>query len=174
MGPTIGLCLDGIGYCLSRVASPIRPTCRRTALPHEGSSGQYRLDPSETNDLCSEHGILAHVLLHHPFLLRRPLQAKNITPTASFLAQSFNTCRLPATRLSQLLHDASEAGCMISTSSSGYCASVAGSVHALNSHSFHSHIVQESQQQLEHCHAFLGTLANHWHNCARIVSLHNS
>ena len=62
----------------------------------------------------------------------------------------------------------------MSTSSFGYSASVAASVHTLNSHSLDSRIVQESQQQLDYCNAFVKHLGNHWHNCARIVRTYTS
>lgn len=130
------------------------------------------IDQSRAGPIIFAHAIfyLSNCLLHHPFLIRRRLQLSGAKASPSFLSRTFETSRDYAVRLTNLLQDASEAGCIVLTSFYGYCAVVAGSIHGLHCHSQHTDVAAVSSQLLHSSNTFLERLSRYWKNCCAMVS----
>ena len=112
---------------------------------------------------------LTHCLLQHPFLLSLQVQNPAWHSPASFLTRVFNTCREHANSLSALLRDASAAGCFIESSFYGYCLTVSGSIHTLNTYSGSESIRKEALFSLDASLGILDRLSKLWDHAGQMV-----
>ncbi|KAK5156789.1 hypothetical protein LTS14_005002 [Recurvomyces mirabilis] len=128
--------------------------------------GASTIDQSRAGPMVFARALvyLGRCLLHHPFLLRRRLLACNVTAPAKFLSRSFDLCRTYAVQLTQLMSEASRAGCIVLTSFYGYSAVVAGGIHVLNTHNQQAHIAEEAGLNLSICEVLLDTVSTYWVN----------
>ncbi|KIV78541.1 hypothetical protein PV11_06186 [Exophiala sideris] len=113
---------------------------------------------------------LCHCLLNHPFLLRqRVISMPAKTPT-TWLARSLETGLEHAGLLTKVFLDAKNSGCMVAGSFYGYCLLIAGTIHALYTHSQDSEVQQESLENLVGDLGYLDDIAKYWKNTTLIAS----
>ena len=96
---------------------------------------------------------LSQCLLYHPFLLKQRLFAVKAKAPLSFIVQAMDGSKAAATSLSKFMDEVKLLDCeTLSTSYDPfyyYCTMVAGTIHALFSHSRNSHVVGSSRLSLE-------------------------
>lgn len=114
---------------------------------------------------------LSHCLLHHPFLLRQRLETIPTRAPLSWLSHAWALCRDHAISLSSLLADAKDLGCIVSTSFYGYCALIAGTVHALYRNSNDLSTKSEALKHLTFDVKYLEDVSNYWKNTKLIVCI---
>lgn len=112
---------------------------------------------------------LCHCLLHHPFLLRRRLEACLNPPPASFLARAFRTSWQHAQQMAQLIHDTRNCGGLFNSSFGGYCLTVAGSVLALWSHRAQAEEHLLACSLLEKTISYVDDIGHYWPNVKEMV-----
>ena len=113
---------------------------------------------------------LSHCLLNHPFLLRQRAEATKTKVPTTWMKRALRSGVEHARLLSTVFRDAKTAGCIVSTSFYGYCLLVAGTIHALYSHSEEPSMQQESVQYLINDLKSLDEISKYWNNTALIVS----
>jgi len=112
---------------------------------------------------------LNHCLLNHPFLLRQRIEATKAKVPTTWLVRALKSGLEHARSLSSIFRDAKNAGCIVSTSFYGYCLLIAGTVHALYTHSDDSNIQRESLEYLVSDLTYLDEVSKYWKNTALIV-----
>ena len=114
---------------------------------------------------------LCYCLLNHPFLLRRRIDTSQKLAPASFLSRAFTLGWQHAQYMIELICDARSQGCVFQASFSGYCATFAGSIAALQTH--HEDLVMRGKAQalLQETIAYLEDVGHYWHNVSSMVSL---
>ncbi|KIW81121.1 hypothetical protein Z517_04144 [Fonsecaea pedrosoi CBS 271.37] len=113
---------------------------------------------------------LCHCLLNHPFLLRQRVNATQEKTPTTWLARSLEVGLEHAGRLTRVFRDAKDTGCTVATSFYGYCLLVAGTIHALYTHSQDPELQQESMGYLISDIAYLDDIARYWKNTKLIAS----
>lgn len=129
-----------------------------------------RIDPA-LGHLCFSHALyfLSQCLLHHPFLIRHRLQSAKAVIPPSFLRHALMSCYENATRLSQLLNTVLKRHLCVS-SSTGYCAIVAGATYRLFE-SYDDLAIQESSRNLSKAALdFLHQAPGRWPHYAHFLS----
>lgn len=152
---------------------------RRDFTGVDGSIDQHRGAP-----LVFSHALfhLCQCLLYHPFLLKQRLMDVKARAPLSFISQAFDGCKVAATSLSRLMDEVKMLDCeALSTYYDpfyGYCTMVAGTIHALFSHSSDPHVVETSRMSLETSMRNLEELSLYWKSSSHMVghqiSLNNS
>ena len=113
---------------------------------------------------------LCHCLLNHPFLLRQRVDAAPAKTPTIWLARSLDTGVQHAGLLTAVFRDAKNIGCTVTTSFYGYSLLIAGTIHALSTHSHDKEIQQESMEYLISDIGYLDEIARYWKNTNLIVS----
>lgn len=138
----------------------------------DGTIDQHRGAP-----LVFSHALfhLCQCLLYHPFLLRQRLMDVKAKAPLSFITQAFDGCKAAAMALSKLMDEVKLLGCKsLSTFYDpfyGYCTMVAGTVHALFSHSGDVHVVEMSQTAFEISMRNLEELSLYWKSASYMVCI---
>lgn len=117
---------------------------------------------------------ICQVLLHHPFLLYQQSQIRGIKAPPSFFNRALQTCREHASSVSELLREASSAGCLTYFSFLGYCTTVAGGVHTMYLHDKDPNIQQRARACLQSDIAFLQDFSGHWKHGEVMVRMTSS
>ena len=145
---------------------------RRDFTGVEGTIDQHRGAPLV---FCHALFHLCQCLLYPPFLLRQRLMTIKAKAPLSFVAQAFDGCKATATSLSKLMDEVKLLGCETLTTYYdpfyGYCTMVAGTVHALFSHSSDPHVVDTSQKSLETSMRNLEELSLYWKSSSHMVEI---
>ncbi|KAF4883339.1 putative transcriptional regulatory protein [Colletotrichum fructicola] len=114
---------------------------------------------------------LCYCLLNHPFLLKRRIDTCRTLAPTSFLTRSSDLGWLHAQHMLALIRDARGLGCSFHSSSSGYCATVAGSIIALRTGDSDLAVSQRAQVLLEEALSYLDTLGRHWNNVSSMATV---
>ena len=145
---------------------------RRDFTGVDGTIDQHRGAP-----LVFSHALfhLCQCLLYHPFLLKQRLIAVKAKAPLSFIVQAMDGCKAAATSLSKLMDEVKVLGCeTLSTYYDpfyGYCTMVAGTIHALFSHSRDPNVVESSRLSLETSMRNLEELSLYWKSSSLMVFL---
>lgn len=113
---------------------------------------------------------LCHCLLNHPFLLRRRLMLGGTTVPPSFLSRAFESGLDFSIRLTDMIHEARKAGCIVLGSFYAYCTVVAGAVLALHACSENESMRYRSRVSFDLCINYLDDVSSLWKNAASMVS----
>jgi hypothetical protein len=117
---------------------------------------------------------LCHCLLNHPCLLRHRLQTSDTQAPPTFLARCFDVGRSCARRLTLHLTEAQSTGCFLNASFYGYCAVVAGAIHALYIHSPEPEVRKEAFESLSMNLDVLKHVGRYWENVSVMVCVYLS
>ncbi|KAL2846380.1 fungal-specific transcription factor domain-containing protein [Aspergillus pseudoustus] len=113
---------------------------------------------------------LCQCLAWHPFLLREQMFVAQILPPKLFWNQVKEMSLNASNDMLDLIHRAKQAGCMLISSFSGYCATVAATIQALH---YSSRTPREdvcSETWYQHCSHHLRWLSGYWQNSVTMVS----
>ncbi|KAF4963728.1 hypothetical protein FSARC_8276 [Fusarium sarcochroum] len=111
---------------------------------------------------------LSHCLLHHPFLIQQRLQSFKQKAPLIFMKAAWEKCRTHAKSITDL-RSLNNHNVLLLTSLYGYCAMVAGTIHALAMNDDRVSIREESQKS--YCAALesLRDLSSYWGHAALMV-----
>ena len=143
---------------------------RRNFTRVDGTIDQHRGAP-----LVFSHALfhLCRCLLYHPFLLKQRLENTGVKAPHSFVVQAFDGCKAAAMSLSKLMDEVKRLSCeTLSTYYDpfyGYCTMVAGTIHALFSHSNDRHVVEASRTSFETTMRNLEELSLYWKSSSLMV-----
>jgi hypothetical protein len=150
------------------IGSPLKEYIQRDMLKLDGD---VDLEPAGHVIFSRMIFHLCHCLLNHPFLLRMRVDAANAKAPITWYSAALKLGLQHAGRLSSIFGTAKEAGFTASTSFYGYCLLVAGTIHALYTHTDNPDVLLEVMEYLNTDLRHLDDLAKHRNNANLIVSL---
>ena len=116
---------------------------------------------------------LCQCLLYHPFLLKQRLSNVTARAPLSFVSQAFEGCRSAAIAISRLMDEVKSLGCQtLSTFYDpfyGYCTMVAGTIHALFTHSTDKEVVETARVSFDLSMQNLEELSLYWKSSSLMV-----
>lgn len=145
---------------------------------HGNLSYRQTLNTNDIPNIQSCHFVYAHVLyhvnqclLHHPFLIRRQLRARNVKVPPSFLRTAIEKSKEHAIRLSTILTTLRLQGLRTFPSFYGYAATLAGFIHRLRYTDPNCYDSLAALGDWEACVQFLDQEPAIWDSYKRMVHL---
>lgn len=117
---------------------------------------------------------LCQCLVFHPFLLREFMAPAHSHAPKTFWSHAKETSRSASDDMVDLVHRANEAGCILVTSFSGYCLTVAATIQALQATVEIPDGASPSLVRFQQCLVTLESLCKYWSSATVMVGHHIS
>lgn len=137
----------------------------------EHSSPDGFLDQRSSNALVFSRLLfhLCQCLMYHPFLLGERMYACNADPPKAFANHAMEIGRQASDDMINLLSRAKQAGCILLSSFSGYCATVAATANAVDFILADGDDATAFVESVQPCVEHLVWLSRYWNNAATMV-----